>query len=366
MRNKIPNIKKSDFVFTFESRGTTFVFENLVVNYYMFGKSVTTHKTDKIQVFVYKKTISDMRQKGESRSPANIQKVINSLNSAIKNAQVEIFQYRKKLKLTPGDVEHIFSVLGSICRQYDYFDINYWDSIYKKAKTDKVASKKIKLIGDFKNVLRAKLNPVFFDTNGYLSTFLKKMSKQFNISLEEIIWYTEKEIKDIFTGKKIDSGELRRRQKAYVFYKPSTPKTTLFAGAAAEKIISIFQNKPKSLKETIIGKTAHGTGIKIRGKVKIISRDYGKGILMRKAMSNMRKGNILVTQTTDPELMEAIRKAGAIITDIGGMLSHAAITARELNIPCIVETFYATQVLKDGDLVEVDADKGTVKILNKK
>ena len=58
-----------------------------------------------------------------------------------------------------------------------------------------------------------------------------------------------------------------------------------------------------------------------------------------------------------------MRKAAAIITDEGGITSHAAIVSREYGIPCIVGTENATKVLKDGDRVEVDAIKGLVKII---
>jgi phosphohistidine swiveling domain-containing protein len=77
----------------------------------------------------------------------------------------------------------------------------------------------------------------------------------------------------------------------------------------------------------------------------------------------MEKEDILVSQITYPSLLPAMKKAGAIITNVGGVICHAAIIARELNIPCIVGTKFATKVLKDGDLVEVDADTGVVRIL---
>ncbi len=60
-----------------------------------------------------------------------------------------------------------------------------------------------------------------------------------------------------------------------------------------------------------------------------------------------------------------MRKAKAIVTDEGGVTCHAAIVSRELKIPCIVGTKIATRVLKDGDLVEVDADKAVIKILKR-
>ena len=56
-----------------------------------------------------------------------------------------------------------------------------------------------------------------------------------------------------------------------------------------------------------------------------------------------------------------MRSSGAIVTDIGGLTCHAAIVAREMKKPCIVGTKIATQVLKDGDIVEVDASNGIVK-----
>ncbi|MBU3965123.1 hypothetical protein KKA96_01965, partial [Patescibacteria group bacterium] len=68
---------------------------------------------------------------------------------------------------------------------------------------------------------------------------------------------------------------------------------------------------------------------------------------------------------TRPEHLMGMKKAGAIITDDGGITCHAAIIARELGIPCIIGTKIATKVLKDGDLAEVDADKGVVKIIKR-
>jgi len=60
-----------------------------------------------------------------------------------------------------------------------------------------------------------------------------------------------------------------------------------------------------------------------------------------------------------------MKKAAAIVTDEGSLTCHAAIVSRELGIPCVVGTKTATQVLKDGDLVELDADRGIVSILRR-
>ena len=94
---------------------------------------------------------------------------------------------------------------------------------------------------------------------------------------------------------------------------------------------------------------------KVRGTIKIILKVHD--------MVNIDNGDILVASMTRPEMLPAMKQAGAIITDEGGLTCHAAIVARELGIPCIIGTKIATKILKDGDRVLVDADRGVVKKL---
>ncbi|MAE42979.1 hypothetical protein CMO93_04355 [Candidatus Woesearchaeota archaeon] len=79
----------------------------------------------------------------------------------------------------------------------------------------------------------------------------------------------------------------------------------------------------------------------------------------------LNEGDILVSTSTNPELTPLMYKAGAIVTDEGGMMCHAAIIARELQKPCVVGTTVATSLITDGDLIEVDADRGVIKILKR-
>ena len=103
---------------------------------------------------------------------------------------------------------------------------------------------------------------------------------------------------------------------------------------------------------------------KVTGRVTLIK--YGDNAFARlpELISNMPEENILVADTTAPELLMACTKAAAILTNQGGMMSHAAIISRELNIPCIVGLKNITDNVCDGDLVEVDADNGIVRILS--
>jgi phosphohistidine swiveling domain-containing protein len=97
---------------------------------------------------------------------------------------------------------------------------------------------------------------------------------------------------------------------------------------------------------------------KVRGTVKIV---YAK-----KDFKKFNQGDVLVTINSNPFLMPVIKKCSAIVADEGGITCHAAIISRELKIPCIIGTKIATKVFKDGDLVEVDANKGIVKLIKRK
>jgi pyruvate,water dikinase len=96
---------------------------------------------------------------------------------------------------------------------------------------------------------------------------------------------------------------------------------------------------------------------KVRGVVRVLysSKEIGR----------VKRGEVLVTSMTTPDYVQAMEKASAFITDEGGLSCHAAIIAREMKKPCIIGTKIATKVLKDGDKVEVDANKGIVKIIKK-
>ncbi len=94
---------------------------------------------------------------------------------------------------------------------------------------------------------------------------------------------------------------------------------------------------------------------KVRGKAKLI--------FSPKDMPKVDIGDILVAPMTQPIFSPILTKVAAIITDEGGITCHAAIISRELKIPCITGTKFATKVLKDGDLIEVDANKGIVRKL---
>ncbi|MBI4812795.1 hypothetical protein HY798_05190 [Candidatus Falkowbacteria bacterium] len=121
---------------------------------------------------------------------------------------------------------------------------------------------------------------------------------------------------------------------------------------AVEKKI-IIRNGVVQLKGLVVS----CAGKKIRGVAKIV--------LNKKDFSKIKEGGILITKETSPDFLPTMKKAAAFVADFGGLLCHMAIVARELKKPCIVNTKISTSVFKDGDLIEMDAKQGIVKIIKK-
>lgn|SRR3989344_881575 len=90
-----------------------------------------------------------------------------------------------------------------------------------------------------------------------------------------------------------------------------------------------------------------------QGRAKIVKTAYEIG--------KVKRGDIIFAPTTAPSFIIGMKKAAAFVTDEGGITSHAAIVSREMNKPCIIGTKIGTKIFKDGDLVEVDANKGIVR-----
>jgi phosphohistidine swiveling domain-containing protein len=86
-------------------------------------------------------------------------------------------------------------------------------------------------------------------------------------------------------------------------------------------------------------------------------------VIKNPKLETLKVGEILVAPSTTPDYMDVIRKCKAIIADWGGQTSHAAIVSRELQKPCIIGTNYASQVLKNGDVIKIDFKQGIIEVI---
>lgn len=188
----------------------------------------------------------------------------------------------------------------------------------------------------------------------------QEMFREAGIPEKYIIYYTFREMQKGLEYLKENKEILMQREDGFFELIPydeemEMENLTPVEFARSKKILTDFYLRGHQIIDVSEIKGNIGAPGKINGKVRVII-DMNKG-------NDFKDGEILVTGMTRPEFVPLMKKAIAIITDEGGITCHAAIVSRELKKPCIIGTKIATQILKDGDLVEVDADKGIVKIL---
>ena len=188
--------------------------------------------------------------------------------------------------------------------------------------------------------------------------FFDVLAKQLKVARKEIAYFSSQEIIDVVKNRKtLDKAEATRRANGFLInLKGKDIQVTARLNKIKEFIqINVADEVQSSQSQQIKGITA-SIG-RVQGRVKIV--------LGIRDLNKVKSGDVLVAITTHPDFVPAMHYASAIVTDEGGLTSHAAIVSRELKKPCIVGAKIATKVLKDGDLVEVDANSGVVKILGK-
>lgn len=184
-----------------------------------------------------------------------------------------------------------------------------------------------------------------------LERFFPKLKGKMRFVLPEEIWTGEVENPNFI--KKINE-----RKKGFIYYKEK-----VYTGNLQENLDELGINLED--KKSAVSGEAQYEGNEIKGQIAYKGKVRGvvKKVSKVSDIDKVKKGDILVAAMTMPKYLPAMRKAAAFVTDEGGITCHAAIVAREFKKPCIIGTKVATEVLQDGDLVEVDANGGVVRIL---
>ena len=282
---------------------------------------------------------------------------------AYKKKTAEHFEkISKKDRLTRADLEEFLINLSTLFHFYRRTEFFATDDAYQYSLNDEITSENLKHFERIKNSGREYLNKLFFGSESALFSILSILQKQFRVEVDSLMLYSRSDLLNLFENQKVSTSILEDRKCAYVMIGDGE-NLTYINGKEAEVIVSKFDTVTPEFHSEIKGKTANKG--KVRGMAKVIIADYGNFDGLKKIMESMVNGDILIAETTSPELMPVCSKASAIVTNQGGMMSHAAIVSREMNIPCVVGTGNATDLIKDGDIVEVDGNKGVVHIIQK-
>lgn len=179
----------------------------------------------------------------------------------------------------------------------------------------------------------------------------KEIGRRIGLTINQIWAMNAWEIPEALLRKQFNVDELNARQQRAICYVTRRGYTVLTGRRAQAFLKGIrYEKRPsKNMKELRGTPACPG---KARGVVRIIN--------IPEDMAKMRKGDILVAHNTNPNLVPAMKKAAALVSESGGLTCHTAIVARELRTPCIVGVPGADKILKDGDKVVVDATNGTI------
>lgn len=192
-----------------------------------------------------------------------------------------------------------------------------------------------------------------FASHYWCRGLLTEISSRIGIPFEDYPFAVYPEILNALRGVPINKKRiLKRRNNQYAIYLIDE-KVTLIEGKdflRAKSNIFAKQIRQTELK----GRTAFQGQVKGRAIIVKTVRDFVK----------VKSGGIIVSPMTTTDFTPYLKNVKAIVTDEGGVTCHAAIVAREFGIPCIVGTKVATKILKDGDLLEVDANNGVIRKLN--
>jgi len=189
---------------------------------------------------------------------------------------------------------------------------------------------------------------------------VEKTAEILSLNKKDVYNLTYKEFINLLEGKISITAEhiARRDGNILIIVTPEKGEEIYFSKKAKEKYESEIMEEISHTSE-LKGQTVNGNG-KIQGEVFVFKWGLED---IEKRIYEFPEGKILVAGQTLPLFMPAIRKAKAIVTNEGGVLCHAAIVSRELNKPAIIGTKFATEVLNDGDTIEMDLDNQKITII---
>lgn len=256
-------------------------------------------------------------------------------------------EYLKKAEILQCEIDNEIVTRKSLLRFCDDL-VDFWYAIYAGLQlpidktVDPLVRKKMKkfraVIGDAEYV--------FFS---YLRSSLRRLYPKLGNLADYISW---KELKlNRVPSKKV----LERRKKRQIIFSSRLVTESQFRKLQTKFRFKLSEDPKVNNITELVGQSAY------KGVVQGLVRK----VLTINDVRTLKKNEILVSHMTVPDFIPAMKKASAFVTDEGGITCHAAIIAREMQKPCIIGTKIVTRVLKDGDLVEVDANKGIVKVLKK-
>ena len=383
-----------EYVFLWRESYIDFLWtENVVAPTYFQKEGVLVYEHTQLSAYATPQEIDTIRKVGESLFVQDkYVDVEKNLLDIAKETEAKRKHYSKQaLKKTSNSAllalyQELFNLMKRFLYSYRYTEPHYLDLLEKKVdqfldKQEKNKEKKeylkaqllvggevrmtldqeiqhiIQLLGEIsKKLFEAKRDSLI--TSRYADALLEETARRSYLAMTQVSSLNYRELKDLLLNNtKPDINTVNERKDSFAFHVKGTEVNEIIGRQFTD-----FRNSflPSQAEHMIIGSTAYPG--KVIGKAVVLPsiaspEEYGKFI------EDFEKGSILVAPMTSPDLVPVFKDVAAIVTDEGGITSHAALIAREMKIPCIVGTSYATKILKTGMQLLVDATNAKVSII---
>lgn len=285
----------------------------------------------------------------------------NKLNTHNKSyAWINMYGFRRHPFTLEEVVGKLKDILEKDCKK-ELLKIN--NKRIKSEKDYRNAIKELSIKGELKKKVELLPELVYLRTYRFdiftLSAYLVRnlfaeLASRLGISIDELTNLTLWEISDILLDRKsLKDIPIKRRIEDHADIMVGGQFEVIIDKKRLEKLRR--EKKKKEVKKVDLVKGSVASKGRVKGPAKIVMHPT--------QITKVEKGDVLIAPMTSPDFVVGMLKAVAIVTDHGGITSHAAIVSRELGVPCVVGTRIATKVFVDGDLIDVDAENGIVKKL---
>ena len=205
---------------------------------------------------------------------------------------------------------------------------------------------------------RLELKAVWSGSEFRFRTLFRSIAERLGISLVDLMWgYRASEIQAALTGMESLPTEAIAARKDFYIFRLMDGRLIFNCGEEAKNISRQEIAYGAPIKTKVAKGTVAHPGVAEGPARLVFLRDLNQLI---QDLDTFQTGDIMVTQMTQPTMVAMAKKAQAIVTDEGGITSHAAIIARELDIPCIVGCKVATKIFRTGDTIRVDGTNAEV------
>jgi pyruvate,water dikinase len=166
---------------------------------------------------------------------------------------------------------------------------------------------------------------------------------------EDIYYLTFEELREVVRAHKLDYQIISKRKDDYTFYEKLTPPRVITSDG---EIITGKYKRENLPAQAIVGLSVSSGVIEGRARVILHMED-----------AELEDGDILVTSFTDPSWTPLFVSIKGLVTEVGGLMTHGAVIAREYGLPAVVNVENATKLIKDGQRIRVHGTEGYVEIL---